>query len=99
MPTAVITGASSGIGKACAFEFASHGFDVVLVARSREKLHIIKQRIERQYGVRAMVAVLDLTRSAAPAKLIEALDQTGIQVEVLINSAGLGDLYPFTESD
>ena len=95
----LITGASSGIGEACAYEFASNKYNLILAARNEEKLLRIKQKISSEFSVKVSVVALDLTEKDAALKLKETLDRQGISVDILINNAGYGDLAPFLDSD
>lgn len=99
MPTALVTGASEGIGKQLAFECAANGNDVVLVARNEEQLRAIAGEIEAGYYVRAHVQPADLTDREAPARIVERLQSQSISVDILINNAGFGTLGPFLSID
>jgi short-subunit dehydrogenase len=94
--TALITGASSGIGLDLARLFAKDGHDVVLVARSEGKLREIAAGLERDFGVTAHVIVADLARPDAPQMLVAQLP---VDVDVLVNNAGFGVTGPFVETD
>src|SRR3954454_19879646 len=94
--TALITGASSGIGLDLARLFARDGNDVVLVARSEGKLRELAAELERDFGVKAHVIVADLARPDAPRQLVDALP---VDVDVLVNNAGFGVTGPFVETD
>lgn len=86
---ALITGASGGIGRALALVFAEHDYDVVLVARSEGKLRELAKEIKQEHDVQATVLPADLSVPGAPQKLFEAIEQAGINVEVLVNNAGV----------
>ena len=88
--TALITGASSGIGAAFAEVFASEGFDLVVTARRESRLHDIADRLHRQYGAHVVVIVADLTRADAAARLFGTIHERGVTVDALVNSAGFG---------
>ncbi len=94
--TALITGASSGIGLDLARLFAKDGHDVVLVARSEGKLREIAAELERVFGVTAHVIVADLAQADAPRRVVEQLP---VAIDVLVNNAGLGVAGPFAERD
>ena len=94
--TALITGASSGIGLDLARLFAKDGHDVVLVARSEGKLREIAAELERDFGMTAHVIVADLAKPDAPQTLVAQLP---VDVDVLVNNAGFGVLGPFVETD
>jgi short-subunit dehydrogenase len=87
--TALITGASRGIGAAFAEELAARGSDLVLVARQAETLEPVAERA-RQRGIRVTVLPADLAEPTAPAELVRALDARGLIVDHLINNAGVG---------
>jgi short-subunit dehydrogenase len=96
--TALITGASAGIGDALAREFAARGHDVVPVARSEEKLERLAEDLETR-GVTATPVVLDLDRESAAEALYEAVRDLGLDIDVLVNNVGVGTYGPFAESD
>ncbi len=89
MQTALITGASSGIGEALAKLFAKDGHNVVLVARSTDKLEELAQQLESAYSIRATVESADLARRGGAKKLAAAVRELEIDVDVLVNSAGV----------
>ncbi len=92
----VVTGASSGIGSACALAFASRGAKVVLAARRAERLAGVVSKIEAQGGA-ALAVTTDVTDEAAVDNLFkQALDTFG-SVDVLINNAGVADSTPITD--
>ncbi len=95
--TALITGASSGIGKEFAHIHAERGGNLVIVARREERLQAIKSELEGQYGIRVMVIAKDLTEPTAPQEIYQAVKQAGIRVDYLINNAGFGGLGKFHE--
>jgi short-subunit dehydrogenase len=85
-PRALITGASAGIGRELAREFAAKGFDLVVVARRRSRLAALKRELETGAGVRVRIIEADLYEPGAAARLQRALARTPI--EVLVNNAG-----------
>ncbi|MBF8740715.1 SDR family oxidoreductase [Pseudomonas guariconensis] len=96
---ALITGASSGIGLELArIHAAKHG-DVVLVARSRDKLDSIKQELQTRYGVKAYVIVEDLADPASADRIFSATEALGLSIDILINNAGFGGHGKFVERD
>jgi short-subunit dehydrogenase len=97
--TAVVTGASFGIGRDLAEICAREGHDLVLVARTQEKLESVREELERRFAVSSRVYAMDLTESAAPNELCAALEKKGIEVELLVNNAGFGSAGPFVEAD
>ena len=86
---ALITGASSGIGEALAHGFAAKGFDVVLVARSADKLKALAADLRREHNIDAQVAAADLTRPGAAQNLANLLARKGLNLRVLVNCAGV----------
>ncbi len=88
--TVLITGASSGIGMEFADVFASNGFDVVLTARSEEKLKSIARDIEFNYPVNADVIPADLSTAEGVDILYNTVKQRGIRIDQLVNNAGTG---------
>src|SRR4051794_4602971 len=98
--TALITGASAGLGKELAGLFAADGHDVVLVARSKSKLEELAHELETKHaGVKAGVIASDLGEPAAPAHLEEVAKSRGLQVDFLVNNAGFGSNGRFLELD
>jgi short-subunit dehydrogenase len=97
--TALITGASSGIGAALARELAGRGHGVTLVARSEDKLRSLAEELESKHGVRAEVMACDVTDPAARDALAAAVEASGRRVAVLANNAGFGTYKPFAEID
>jgi hypothetical protein len=94
--TALITGASSGIGLDLARLFAKDGHDVVLVARSEGRLREIAAELERDCGIKAHVIAIDLAQTDAPRKLVDALP---CAIDVLVNNAGFGITGSFVTTD
>lgn len=94
---ALITGASSGIGKELAFIHAEHGGDLVIVARSGGKLNQLKREIAEKHGRKVHVITKDLTETNAAQEIFDELQAAGIQVEYLINNAGFGGHGKFHE--
>src|SRR5258707_7857656 len=88
--TALITGASSGIGTALARVFASHGFDVVLTGRRADRLNALAEELRTTGGVQARAIPADLARTESCAELVGALDSDGIGIDALVNNAGYG---------
>jgi uncharacterized protein len=88
-PVALVTGASSGIGIAFAKELAQHGHDIVLSARSQAPMEALAEEL-RGLGATATVIPTDLAKLGAAAALVAELGTRGLDVEVLVNNAGLG---------
>ncbi len=94
--TALITGASSGIGEALAHCFARAHYSVVLVARSEDKLKALASKLQTQYGVTASVQASDLARSGAASTLAAALARKKVDIDILVNCAGVLEQGAFT---
>jgi uncharacterized protein len=88
--TALVTGASAGIGSAFAEVLASKGYDVVLVARRAERLEALAARCRERHGVAAHVIVSDLSEPTAPEHIVDSLRAKGLHVDFLVNNAGYG---------
>lgn len=88
--TALVTGASAGIGLAFAEALAAQGHGLVLVARRRERLETLAARLQAQHGVPAQVLALDLADPQAVPQLVAQLQATQTTVDILINNAGYG---------
>ena len=86
---ALITGASSGIGRACAYRFAREGYTLLLNARSVDKLQSIKEELQQQYGVDIMLLPFDVRDRQAAEAAIHALPDAYQSIDVLVNNAGL----------
>jgi len=97
--TALITGASSGIGYELAKCFASEGHNVVLVSRSENELNRIAADFQTQYGIQATVIARDLFESGAAREVYDEVKAKGIQVNYLVNNAGQGVYGKFAETD
>lgn len=95
--TALVTGASSGIGAELARIHAERGGDLVVVARRREKLNELKAELERAHGVTVHVLANDLAEPDAPQEIYEELQSGGVAVDILVNNAGFGHRGPFHE--
>ncbi|MGB5811067.1 MAG: SDR family oxidoreductase [Polyangiales bacterium] len=94
---ALITGASMGIGKELAVLFAADGRDLVLVARSEDKLRAVAADLEAAHGITAHVVPADLSDPASPSRIFGALAEKGIELDYLVNNAGFGATGPFAE--
>ena len=97
--TALVTGASGGIGEDLARLFAADGHDLVLVARSRDKLARLAEELAGKHSISARVIVSDLARAEAPRELYDELQSSGVQVDALINNAGFGSYGLFAGTD
>jgi short-subunit dehydrogenase len=99
MKTALITGASSGIGFELAKIHASQGGNLVVVARSEDKLQRLKHDLEKQYGIAVHVIIKDLSIPNTAIEVFNETESLGIQVDYLINNAGFGLYEKFEDSD
>lgn len=97
--TALITGASAGLGREFARLAARDGHDVVLVARRKDRLLELAQELERVHGVNATVIDADLAERSAPQTIVERLEAAGIGVDFLINNAGFGSHGAYAKTD
>jgi short-subunit dehydrogenase len=99
MPTdrVLITGASSGIGRELALEYAAHRRNLVLVARSRDKLEELASDVRSRFGVEAEVIGADLSREDEVRGVFEETERRNLPIDVLVNNAGFGELGMFHE--
>jgi uncharacterized protein len=97
--TALITGASMGMGAEYARLFAADGHDVVLVARSADKLETLATELRAEHGIGARVLPADLSEPGAPARIVDELDHAGVAIDFLVNNAGFGAVGHFFELD
>ena len=96
--TALITGASAGLGSEFARQFAAQGCNLVLVARNRTRLQETARGLERRYGITAEVLPADLTDDAGVAAVVERLSDPQRPVGILVNNAGIGLLHNFEDN-
>src|SRR5271169_2642116 len=97
--TALITGASFGIGLELARVFAREGYNLVLVARSADKLRQLASELEKAHGTRSLILPTDLSDPGSPAYILDQTTRADIQVDVLVNNAGFGQYGLFVEND
>lgn len=97
--TALVTGASAGIGWEIAKEFAKADYNLILVARSKDKLENLASEIRKTNKVDVLVMPKDLLEKDTPKELYEELKSQGIRVDALVNNAGFGNYGNFTKSD
>ena len=98
-PTALVTGASDGLGAEIARILAKEGFDLLLVARSEARLQALKEEVEASFGIEAHTFPADLSREDAALDVYDYVLGRGLRVDVLVNNAGFGDSGAFHESD
>jgi uncharacterized protein len=96
---AIITGASSGIGRALAFEFAAGGFNLILIARNQAALSAVAAQCSSKYAIETEVVAADLSRMEAVDTVIAALDSHPRHYEVLVNNAGFTIHGDFASGD
>ena len=99
MNTTVITGASSGIGAAFARKLAARGRNVLVVARSEDKLIALCNELGRLTSVRAQYLTLDLEQPDAATQLFEETQKRALEIDMLINNAGFGSMGDFAKLD
>jgi short-subunit dehydrogenase len=88
--TALITGASSGIGEAFAEVFAARGFDLVLTARRHDRLQAVAERARARHGAAVQLIAEDLSDHGSPASICDEVNARGLSVDALVNNAGYG---------
>jgi short-subunit dehydrogenase len=99
MAYSLITGASSGIGEAFARRLARDGHDLILVARSEERLRELGKELGTAHGVEAHIFAIDLTEPNADARLFDETERNELAVDWLINNAGFGSVGDFATLD
>src|SRR5277367_149242 len=97
--TALITGASFGIGLELARIFAREGYSLVLVARTADRLRQLASELEKNHGTRSLILAVDLTDPGASAYVLDQTTRADLQVDVLVNNAGFGQYGLFAEND
>ncbi|MFV1981559.1 MAG: SDR family NAD(P)-dependent oxidoreductase, partial [Rhodothermia bacterium] len=96
---ALVTGASSGIGREIARQIAGKGYDVVLIARRAERLKTLSDELVSDHGVSAYLLPLDLSVPEAADRVMQFLDENQLVVHTLVNNAGFGLVGRFHEID
>jgi hypothetical protein len=97
MPTALITGASGGIGAAFAAELAKRQHNLILVARSEDKLQQLAAQLQQEFNILVEIIVQDLTAPGATTAVFDAVVKKGWTVDLLVNNAGFGDYGAFAD--
>lgn len=97
MKATLITGASSGIGEAFARRLAEEGHNLVLVARSEEKLHKLRDELATKHRITAHYVAIDLIDFEADERLFKETDRHGMEIDWLINNAGFGSMGDFSK--
>lgn len=98
-PVTLITGASEGIGRALALQFAHHEHDLLLLARSHKNLEMVTDEIQQLYPVRVFILPCDLLEADSLEKLQEFVAENNLFIDILINNAGVGLAGAFTMQD
>ena len=99
MNTTLITGASSGIGEAFAHRLAARGHNLLLVARTEEKLIALCNELGRSANIRAQFVAMDIAEKGAPRQLFEEAIKRDLQIDFLVNNAGFGSMGDFAKLD
>jgi short-subunit dehydrogenase len=97
--TALITGASFGIGMEFARIFAREGYNLVLVARNGDRLRQLASELEKAHSTRSLILATDLTEPGAAAYVLDQTTRADIQMDVLVNNAGFGQYGMFADND
>jgi short-subunit dehydrogenase len=97
--TALVTGASAGIGKEIARELARRGHGVTLVARRKQLLDELARELSDEYGIRAETIASDVGKQASRSRIAGRITELGLDVEILVNNAGFATGGPFARSD
>ena len=97
--TALITGASSGIGREFARLFAKDGYDLIIIARREERLRELADSLKEKHGTKSMIIPKDLSHVYAPKEIFDSIKIAGTNVDVLINNAGFDIYGNFYETD
>ncbi|MFP4402128.1 MAG: SDR family NAD(P)-dependent oxidoreductase [Candidatus Nanoarchaeia archaeon] len=95
---ALITGASSGIGFECSKYLAKKGYNLIIIARNKQKLKEMKSHLEKIYDIECIIIISDLTQKNAPSKIISYISKERLRIEVAILNAGFGDFAEFKHS-
>jgi NADP-dependent 3-hydroxy acid dehydrogenase YdfG len=85
----LITGATSGIGKATASIFAKNGYDLIITGRRKKRLEEIRQKMKEKYGVKVKALNFDVRNLTASKKALGSLDESWLEIDILVNNAGL----------
>ncbi len=97
--TALVTGASSGIGYELACLLAAEGYDLVVVARQKAALEKLGEALQRAHGIRVHVIAADLSDPAIPEAIALCLQKEDVQIDILVNNAGFGTYGHMSETD
>ncbi len=97
MKTALVTGASSGIGAEFARQLAAKQNNLVLIARSEDKLQELAEQLRSKHGIQTYAIAQDLTEPQAGATIFEKIQHQGLRIDLLVNNAGFGDYGQFSD--
>lgn len=97
--TALVTGASSGIGKEIAKKLAEAGCNLILIARTESALNQLALDLNKKYGIKAHVMTADLAKPSCAPRLFEQVSALNLHVDILVNNAGFGTYGPFETID
>lgn len=89
-PWALVTGASAGIGHEFCRQLAAKGYQLVLIARRRDKLEAVAKELKSKFDADSFIITADLSEAGAGADIVQQLEQRGIEIEYLVNNAGYG---------
>ncbi|MDA0987392.1 MAG: SDR family oxidoreductase [Bacteroidetes bacterium] len=96
---ALVTGASGGIGKELAIQFAKNGYDLVLISRRKKVLQNLADELYKLFGTESEIIEKDLEETNSAKEVVQLLSRKKISIKVLVNNAGFGTFGEFTESD
>ncbi len=97
--TALITGATGGIGYEFCKHFAKNQTNLVMIARNQAKLKRISDQLHAEFGIDTQIIALDLTEINAPQKIYQAIQHQGMHIDYLVNNAGVGFYGAFVDSE
>lgn len=97
--TVLITGASTGIGYELTRLFAKNGYNLVVVARNKEKLNELKKELSEKYRIKVMVVIKDLSQPTEANELYKEVSAAGIEIDILVNNAAIGNGGLFHQTD
>ena len=97
--TVLITGASSGIGEAFAKKLASTKANLIITARSKDRLELLAKSLERMHSIRVHTYPIDLSQPGSARNLYQRIKEAGLPIDVLINNAGFGKSGKFLNAD
>ncbi len=97
--TALITGASQGLGKELAIVFARNGYNVVIIARHKDALEEVAHELSQNYKTEVTVLPHDLSKTNAAEEIVKYLQEKQIEIDILVNNAGFGNYGYFWETD